>query len=51
MEDLEMRRDAVSGVNLDEEALQLIKYQNAYAAAARFINVVNEVTEIAVTLV
>lgn len=31
-------RDAVSGVNLDEEAANLIKYQQAYQAAARMMN-------------
>lgn len=30
-------RDAVSGVNLDEEAADLIKYQQAYQAAAKII--------------
>jgi len=32
-------RDAVSGVNLDEEAANLIKYQQAYQAAAQMIGV------------
>jgi flagellar hook-associated protein 1 FlgK len=32
-------RDAVSGVNLDEEAANLIKYQQAYQAAAQMISV------------
>lgn len=31
-------RDGVSGVNLDEEAANLIKYQQAYQAAARMMN-------------
>ena len=30
-------REAVSGVNLDEEAANLIKYQQAYQAAAQMI--------------
>lgn len=30
-------RDAISGVNLDEEAADLIKYQQAYQAAAKII--------------
>nr|MBS0020071.1 flagellar hook-associated protein FlgK [Gammaproteobacteria bacterium] len=30
-------RDAVSGVNLDEEAANLLRYQQAYEASARFI--------------
>jgi len=32
-------RDTVSGVNLDEEAANLIKYQQAYQAAAQLIGV------------
>jgi flagellar hook-associated protein 1 FlgK len=32
-------RDSVSGVNLDEEAANLIKYQQAYQAAAQLIGV------------
>jgi flagellar hook-associated protein 1 FlgK len=32
-------RDSVSGVNLDEEAANLIKYQQAYQAAAQMIRV------------
>ncbi len=31
-------RDAVSGVNLDEEAVNLIKYQQAYQAAAKMMS-------------
>lgn len=31
-------RDSVSGVNLDEEASQLIKFQQAYAASAKIIS-------------
>jgi flagellar hook-associated protein 1 FlgK len=33
---------AVSGVNLDEEAANLIRYQQAYAASARIISIANE---------
>ncbi|HEY8509358.1 MAG TPA: flagellar basal body rod C-terminal domain-containing protein, partial [Steroidobacteraceae bacterium] len=32
-------RDSVSGVNLDEEAANLLKYQQAYQAAAQLIRV------------
>ena len=34
--------DAVSGVNLDEEAANMLRYQQAYAAAAQIISVANE---------
>ena len=35
-------RDSVSGVNLDEEAADLLKFQQAYQAAARVIAIGNE---------
>jgi flagellar hook-associated protein 1 FlgK len=36
-------RDSVSGVNLDEEAANLLRYQQAYQAAAQVIAVADEV--------
>ena len=39
------QRDAVSGVSLDEEMTDLIKYQKAYQASAQLVNVVNEMLE------
>ncbi len=38
---LEAQREAVSGVNLDEEMVQLLQYQRGFEAAARFVNVVD----------
>jgi flagellar hook-associated protein 1 FlgK len=38
---LKNQRDALSGVNLDDEAINLIKYQKAYQASARFANVLD----------
>lgn len=35
-------RDSVSGVNLDEEAANLIRYQQAYQAAAQIISVADQ---------
>jgi flagellar hook-associated protein 1 FlgK len=35
-------RDSVSGVNLDEEAVNLLKFQQAYQASARVIQVARE---------
>ena len=35
-------RDAVSGVNLDEEAANMLKYQQAYQAAAQIIAAANQ---------
>lgn len=39
---LENRRETVSGVALDEEMTNLIKYQHAYGAAAKLIGTVDE---------
>ena len=35
-------RDSVSGVNLDEEAVNLIKYQQSYQAAAKMLQIGSE---------
>ena len=42
VEDLEARRSAVSGVDLDEELSKLVVYQQAYAASAQIMRVTNE---------
>jgi flagellar hook-associated protein 1 len=36
------QRGAISGVSLDEEAVNLIRYQSAYEASANIVNVVNQ---------
>lgn len=38
-------RDATSGVSLDEEAMQMLKYQRAYEANARFFQIVDRVLD------
>lgn len=38
---LNNRRETVSGVSLDEEMINMIKFQQAYSASARVLNVVN----------
>jgi len=39
---LEAQHESVSGVNLDEEAVQLMKFEKAYQGAARYVSVVDE---------
>ncbi len=39
---IDNRRQEIMGVSLDEEMTQLIKFQHAFAAAARFINAMDE---------
>jgi len=41
----ETRRDAVSGVSIDEELVNLIRFQNAYTAASRVISTVDEMMQ------
>jgi flagellar hook-associated protein 1 FlgK len=45
LQQTQQRFDAVGGVNLDEEAAQLIKYQQSYQAASRIITVSNTIFE------
>jgi flagellar hook-associated protein 1 len=40
---LRAEREAVSGVNLDEEAANLLRFQQAYQAAAQMINTADTV--------
>lgn len=44
-ESLEAQQAAVSGVSIDEESINLITYQRQYQGAARFISVVDELTQ------
>lgn len=39
MNDLRSMRDSISGVNIDEELSEIIKFQHGYNAAAKFISV------------
>ena len=43
------QRQNVIGVSSDEELTYMIKYQNAYNASSRFINVINEMIEHLIT--
>ncbi|WP_428769828.1 flagellar hook-associated protein FlgK [Treponema sp. HNW] len=45
MEDLRDLRDSISGVNIDEELADIIKFQHGYNAAAKFISVVDELLD------
>ena len=45
LEQQQMRRDAVSGVSLDEELMQLVRYQAAYDAASRLVSVMDEMLD------
>lgn len=45
VESVEAQRQGNMGVSTDEELSNMIRYQNAYNANSRFINVINECTE------
>lgn len=45
MTDLRNLRDSISGVNIDEELADIIKFQHGYNAAARFVTVVDEMLD------
>jgi flagellar hook-associated protein FlgK len=39
---IEQQRDSISGVNLDEEMVNLMKYQHAYAAASKLLTTADD---------
>jgi flagellar hook-associated protein 1 FlgK len=43
---LNAQRESISGVSLDEEMVNLIKFQQAYAASARMITVIEEMFDV-----
>jgi flagellar hook-associated protein 1 FlgK len=48
---LENQRESVSGVSLDEEMINLIKFQNAYTAAAKLITTADEMMQTVLQMV
>ncbi|HYH00178.1 MAG TPA: flagellar hook-associated protein FlgK [Terriglobales bacterium] len=50
MRQLSNQRAAVSGVSLDEEAANLIRYQRAFEAAARVVSVIDDLTQTVINL-
>jgi flagellar hook-associated protein 1 FlgK len=51
MVQLENQRESVSGVSLDEEMINLIKFQNAYTAAAKMITTADEMMQTVLQMV
>jgi flagellar hook-associated protein FlgK len=45
LDGLVARREQLSGVNVDEELINMTRFQQAYQAAAQFIQVVNQINE------
>jgi flagellar hook-associated protein 1 FlgK len=48
---LEEQREQVSGVNVDEELVKMIEYEQTYQAAARFLQVVGQLNDTVLALV
>jgi len=48
---LQSQKEAISGVNLDEEAIALLKYERAFQGATRFVRVVDDLLAELVALV
>ncbi len=47
---LDNRRQEISGVSIDEEMINTVRYQQAFQASARYISVINEVNEVLMQL-
>jgi flagellar hook-associated protein 1 FlgK len=50
VEQAQAARDSVSGVNLDEEASNLLRYQQAYQASGKVIQVASELFDTLLSL-
>ena len=51
VQDLELRRQEISGVNLDEEVTSLIQIQKAFDASARIITVTDRMLDTLINIV
>lgn len=51
VQQLENQRSSISGVSLDEEMTNLIRYQHAYEAAARLVTTVDEMMQVLLDMV
>ena len=45
LDSLQARRDQVSGVNVDEELVSLIEFEQAFAAASQYIRVISDLNQ------
>ena len=50
VQSLEAQKQTVSGVSLDEEAINLMRHQRAFQGAARFLTVVDQLLEVILNL-
>ena len=47
---LQRQRDSISGVSLDEEMTELMKFKKAYQASARLITTVDEMLDTVINM-
>lgn len=48
---LQQQREQISGVNLDEEMTNLLRYEQSYQAAAQYISAVNNMSDVILNLI
>ena len=51
VEQMENYRESVSGVSLDEEMVNLVKFQQGYSAAAKLIDTVRQMMDTVINMV
>lgn len=51
LDSLEAQREEVSGVNVDEELVRMIQFEQSYQAAAQFLQVVNQLNDTVLALI
>jgi len=50
VEQLSTQQDSISGVNLDEETANLIRYQQTFQASARFLSTISDMMDVLMTI-
>lgn len=50
LEQYEVLRDSISSVNVDEEMANMVKYQRAYEASAKFMSSIDEMTQTVINM-
>jgi flagellar hook-associated protein 1 FlgK len=48
---LEMERQSISGVSIDEEAINMIKFQRAFQGAARYVSLIDQMLDEVMSLI
>ena len=48
---LDQRRAEISGVNVDEELVEMMRFEQSFAAASRYIQVINDLNDSLLALI